>query len=143
MESRDISYYNSSSKTYNTPVNCTSVSPNSQLPHFDPFKPAEYVLNNLGPVPGEEKIYAKLFKQNVQNTGGASSSVGNSKSVEVNSVIVVSDEDDKPKDGDHVGDKDKLFRLYSHKLHIRKPRVPYARISFDDSGIFSDSDEFA
>ncbi|CAG8579960.1 10941_t:CDS:2 [Cetraspora pellucida] len=113
MESRDISYYNSSPKTYNTPVNRTSrasVNSNSQLPHFDPFKPAEYVLNNLGPVPGEEKIYAKLFKQNVQNTDGARSSVGNSKLAE---------------------------------LHIRKPRVPYARISFDDSGIISDSDEFA
>ncbi|CAG8801550.1 2237_t:CDS:1, partial [Racocetra persica] len=69
-----------------------------------------------------------------QIDGVHSSSVGKSKPIEDNSIIVISDEeDDKPKDGDHGGDKDKLFRLYSHKLHIRKPRVPYSRISFDDS----------
>ncbi|RIB11462.1 hypothetical protein C2G38_2042670 [Gigaspora rosea] len=214
MESRDISHYSSPTKTFNTPVSHTSnlstktsANPNNQLPHFDPFKPAEYVLNNLGPVPGEEKIYAKIFKKNEQNVQNTSSnkrnintsrptsvpqqqsmeiedtnllvtesnvnhtpvtesqtddahlsSVGNpksvkddsksvkddSKSVKGDSVIVISDdENDKPKDGDHNGDKDKLLRLYSHKLHIRKPRIPYSRICTDDSGILSDSDEFA
>ncbi|CAG8806025.1 5162_t:CDS:2, partial [Racocetra fulgida] len=162
--SRDISYYSSPAKTYNTPVNRTSrtsVNPNSQLSPFDPFKPAEYVLSNLG----EEKIYAKLLKQKAQNVqstnpgkrsinksqstsvvtntptnvatntqqqsmeideadlsvmesqvgdtpqidGVHSSSVGKSKPIEDDSIIVISDEeDDKPKDGDHSGDKDKL-----------------------------------
>ncbi|CAG8598589.1 4164_t:CDS:2 [Dentiscutata heterogama] len=254
MESRDIPHYNSPTKNYNTPVSHTSnlsakasVNPNNQLLHFDPFKPAEYVLNNLGPVPGEEKIYAKIFKKNIQNVqnissdkrnintsrptsvvqqqsmeieetnlsvmeidhtpvtepqtdGVHSSSLSNSKSVEDDLVIVISDDendkpidgkdddkpidgkdddksidgkdndkpkdgkdddkpkdgkdDDKPKDGkdddrpkdgkddDYIVDRDKLLRLYSHKLHIRKPRIPYSRISFDDSGILSDSDEY-
>ncbi|CAG8789127.1 25689_t:CDS:2, partial [Racocetra persica] len=70
MESRDISYYSSPAKTYNTPVNRTSrvsVNQNSQSSPFDSFKPAEYVLNNLGPAPGEEKIYEKFVKQKAQN----------------------------------------------------------------------------
>ncbi|CAG8500461.1 19478_t:CDS:2 [Dentiscutata erythropus] len=223
MESRDIPRYSSPAKTYNTPVSRTSnlsakasVNPNKQLPQFDPFKPAEYVLNNLGPAPGEERIYSKFFKKNTQKTpvtesktdGVRSSSLSNYKSVE--EVIVISDDendypiddkdddkpidgkdydkpidgkdydkpiddkdddkpkdgkvddkpkdgkdddkpkdgkdDDKPKDGkddDYNVDRDKLLRLYSHKLHIRKPRIPYSRISLDDSGILSDTDEFA
>lgn len=200
MESRDISHYSSPTKSFNTQVSHTSnlstktsANPNNQLLPFDPFKPAEYVLNNLGPVPGEEKIYAKIFKKNEQNVQNTSSnkrninssrttsvpqqqsmeiedtnllvkeshvnhtsvtetptddahlsSVGNTKLVKDDSVIVISDdENDKSKDGDHNGDRDKLLRLYSHKLHIRKPRIPYSRICSDESGILSDSDEFA